>query len=217
MYRSWIPDLPNAEIFLVQLPGRDNRIKEFLPTRLMTIIEPLTEAIMRQIDEPFAFFGHSMGALIAFETARELRRRQALQPVHLFVSARHAPQEPDPYAELYLLPEQEFIIKSESLFGALPEIVKQDPEALKLFVAILRSDLTMLGTYRYTHESALSTPISVFGGTQDGSVTEKALQDWSEQTTNTFAMQMIAGDHFFIQSSRDLLLAYINRILPSSL
>ncbi len=83
MYHSWAAYLPETEICLVHLPGRDKRIKETLHTRLLPLVEELTDALIPQLDKPFVFFGHSMGALIAFETARQLRRYQKLQPIHL--------------------------------------------------------------------------------------------------------------------------------------
>jgi medium-chain acyl-[acyl-carrier-protein] hydrolase len=217
MYHSWAGHFPEIEICLVHLPGRDKRIKETLYTRLLPLIEELTDALIPQLNKPFAFFGHSMGALIAFETARQLRRHQRSQPIHLFISARHAPQRIDPYANLYHLPEQEFIDGTEELFGALPEVVKQDQEVLDLFMSIMRADLTMVGTHSYIHEHPLSCPISVFGGTKDHSVTEQDLEAWREQTTSSFNLQMLPGDHFFIQSSRSAFLAYIKKTLSSLL
>ncbi len=215
MYRAWAEYLPGIEICLVHLPGRDKRIKEALHTRLLPLIEQLTDALIPHLDKPFAFFGHSMGALIAFETARQLRRYQAPQPIQLFISARHPPHKVDPYADLYQLPEQEFIYRTEDLFGALPNVVKQDREVLDLFISIMRTDLTMLGTYLYMQEPPLSCPISAFGGTQDHSISEYDLKAWCEQTTSSFDLQMFPGDHFFIQSSRIELLVHINKTLSS--
>jgi surfactin synthase thioesterase subunit len=210
IYRVWADFLPGIEIGLVHLPGRDKRIREALHTRLLPLIEQLTGALIPDLDKPFAFFGHSMGALVAFETVRQLRRRHLPQPMHLFVSAHHPPHKPDPYANLYRLTHQEFIDTTENLFGVLPEVVKQDQEVLDLFISIMRADLTMVGTYSYVQEPPLNCPISVFGGTQDKSFTEDDLKAWCEQTTNSFDLQMLPGDHFFIQSSQMELLAHIN-------
>ncbi len=217
MYHAWTGHLQEIEICLVNLPGRDKRIKDALQTRLLPLIEELTHALIPQLNKPFAFFGHSMGALIAFETARQLRRNGALQPIQLFISARHAPQRVDPYADLYQLPEQEFIDGTEELFGALPEAVKQEQEVLDLFMSIMRADLTMVGTYAYMQELPLNCPISVFGGMQDHSITERDLEAWCEQTTSLFNLQMLPGDHFFIQSSRAALLKHMTKTLSSLL
>ena len=215
MYHAWAGYLPGIETCLVHLPGRDKRIKETLQTRLLPLIEQLTNALIPHLDKPFAFFGHSMGALIAFETARLLRRHQGSQPIQLFISARRPPHKVDPYANLYRLPEQEFIDRTEDLFGALPTVVKQDQEVLDLFISIMRSDFTMLGTYLYMQEPPLNCPISAFGGIQDHSISEYDLKAWCEQTTSSFDLQMFPGDHFFVQSSRNELLVHIQKTLSS--
>lgn len=202
MYQVWANLLPNIEIGLVQLPGRDKRIKEELHTRLHPLIDSLADGLSPHLNKPFAFFGHSMGSLVSFETARQLRRKQAVQPIHLFVSARTPPQTPDPYRDVYKLSEQEFLKATENLYGAMPDVIRQDSEILKLFLTIMRADLTMMGTYQYTPESPLDFPITVYGGLDDQSVTEDVLRTWSEQTTGAFRLKMFPGDHFFIQRSR---------------
>jgi medium-chain acyl-[acyl-carrier-protein] hydrolase len=206
MFNAWAGLLPEFELYLVHLPGRDKRIKETLPKQLHPLVEALTEAIIPYLDKPFAFFGHSMGSLVSFEVARQLRRRHASQPMHLFVSGRHSPHIADAHPNLYQLPENEFLQATENLYGALPEVIRRDHEVLKLFLSIMRADLTMLGTYQYIHEPPLDCPISVFGGLQDRSITEAELGTWSEQTASSFNLKMLPGDHFFIQSSRTILL-----------
>lgn len=217
MFHPWSNLLPELELGLIHLPGRDKRIREALQTRLLPLVEQLTEALIPHLDRPFAFYGHSMGALLAFEVARHLRRTGSPQPTHLFISSRYPPQQPDPNAGLYQLPEQEFIATTERLYGALPEVVKQDQEILHLFLSIMRADFTMLGTYEYSSESPLSSSISVFGGLQDPSVTEDELQGWQMQTTASFALKMFPGDHFFIQTSRAALIEEIRKIAASFL
>jgi len=207
--------LPEVEVYLIHLPGRDKRINEQPYKLLLPLAEVLATALDPYLNKPFAFFGHSLGGLLAFETVRQLRRQQAAQPVHLFISARFPPHKADPYAHLYQLPEPEFIRTTENLFGALPEVVRQDQEVLNLFVSIMRADFTMLGTYPYVHEPPFDFPISVFGGLHDKSVTEESLQEWREQTTAAFELQMFNGEHFFIQSSRAALVEHIKKSLSS--
>ena len=156
----------------------------FLP-----LIESLTEALLPHLDKPFAFFGHSMGALLSFEVTRQLRRKHAPQPVHLFVSAHQPPQEPDLHPFLYQLPENEFLQATEDLYGALPEIIRQDGEVLKFYLAIMRADLSMLGTYEYAHEAPLDCPIHVFGGLQDKSVPEDHLKSMAPANNRVFQLK----------------------------
>lgn len=210
MFASWSNGIHQAiEINLIHLPGRDKRIREPLQENLSAIVRPLGEALSSLLDRPFAFFGHSMGALICFEVARYLYKQYSLQPVHLFLSGRLAPQLADPHAYIYQLPDQEFLKANQELYGDLPTIIKEDPEVLKLFLSILRADLTMMGRYQYKPEPPMNCPISIFGGSEDKSVTEEGLNAWHAQTTGTFTRMMFPGNHFFIQSSRQLLIQHI--------
>jgi medium-chain acyl-[acyl-carrier-protein] hydrolase len=202
MFNRWFNGVPNVELYLVHLPGRDRRIREPLHDRLFPLVDYLTEGLLPYLDKPFAFFGHSMGGLLSFEVARQLRRLHAPQPMRLFISARRPPQKHDPHTHLYQLPGNEFLKATEDLYGALPEVIKQDPEMLKLFLTIMRADLTILGTYQYVEESPLDCSISVYGGLQDKSVAPDELEDWRALTSSSFARTMFPGDHYYIQNAR---------------
>jgi len=194
--------LPEVELYLVHLPGREKRIKEVPYTHLLPLAEELTEALYPYLDKPFAFFGHSMGALISFEIVRKLRSRFSLYPVRLIVSAKHPPHVPDPHPNIHHLPDDELFTESERLYGSLPKIISEDPEVLKFFLPIMRADFTLIETYQYTSSAPLECPITVFGGNQDNSVNEHELSAWSEQTVVGFNLKMFPGDHFFIQGNR---------------
>jgi medium-chain acyl-[acyl-carrier-protein] hydrolase len=208
---------PEIEIFLVHLPGRDKRISEAPFLQLPPLVEPLTQALMRYLDRPFSFFGHSMGGLVSFEVTRQLRRQHGLVPAHLFVSARLAPHVPDSRPKLHALPDKDFLAATEKRYGALPQVVLEDPELLKLFLSILRADLTLIEEYQYTEESPLACPIRVFGGLQDHTVTHEELLAWRAQTTEHFDLHMLPGDHFYIQSSKSVIAQTINEELLKSL
>lgn len=202
MFNRWFNGLPNVELYLVHLPGRDRRIREPLHDQLFPLVDYLTDGLLPYLDRPFAFFGHSMGGLLSFEVVRQLRRLHAPQPKHLFISARRPPQKLDPHTHLYQLPGNEFLKATENLYGALPDVIKQDPEMLNLFLTIMRADLTMLGTYQYVEGPPLDCPISVYGGLQDQSVAQDELNDWRDLTTSSFALAMFPGDHYYIQNAR---------------
>jgi medium-chain acyl-[acyl-carrier-protein] hydrolase len=213
-YNAWLRHFPpEVEIFLVHLPGRDKRISEAPFTQFPPLIEPLSHALAQYLDRPFSFFGHSMGGLVSFEVTRQLRRQYGLMPAHLFVSARLAPQVPDSRPKLHPLPEKEFLAATEKRYGALPQLVLEDPELLKLFLSILRADLNLIEEYQYVDESPLECPISVFGGLQDHTVTHDELRAWRAQTKDRFDLKMLPGDHFFIQSSKALIAQTISEEL----
>ncbi|NEO69417.1 beta-ketoacyl synthase N-terminal-like domain-containing protein [Moorena sp. SIO3H5] len=209
IFRSWLEFLPpDIEVCSIQLPGRENRLQEEPFTRLSALIQALTPVLRSYLDIPFAFFGHSLGALISFELARELRKQNLPSPVHLFVSASAAPQVPDLNLPIHRLPDEEFIESLGRLNGT-PEETLQNPELMELFLPVLRADFAILETYFYSSADPLDCPITVFGGKSDPKVSDSQLEAWRKQTEREFTMQMFPGDHFFLKSHDQLLLEAI--------
>lgn len=165
---------------------------------------------------PFAFFGHSMGALLGFELARELRRQRGIIPVHLFVSGRRAPQVPDLDPPIHQLPESAFLDELRHLNGT-PEEAMQHPELMELMLPVLRADLAISETYVYEHDDPLDCSISAFGGLEDHEVSSDDLEAWREQTHRSFTLRMVPGNHFFLKSSQSLVLQDISRSLTQYL
>lgn len=151
-----------------------------------------------------------MGAVISFELARQLRKQYSLDPVHLFVSGRRAPQLPHPSPPIHSLPELAFVEELRHLNGT-PESVLQNAELMQLLVPILRADFAICETHVYSSEEPLDCPISAFGGLEDGEVSHDALAAWREQTNSSFTLSMFPGNHFFVQSARSLILAAISQ------
>ncbi len=206
-----------VEVCAIQLPGRENRLREQPHTRLASLVEQLAEELEPYLDLPFALFGHSMGAWIAFTLARRLRQRHPRSPVHLFVSGRRAPQIPSLHRPIHALPDPEFIGELRRRYGGLPEAVLRDPELLELFLPVLRADLTLVETYTYTPEPPLACPISAFGGAEDPASGPAGLAAWQAQTTATFSMRLFPGGHFFVQTARTAVLAEIRAALAPAL
>jgi medium-chain acyl-[acyl-carrier-protein] hydrolase len=209
IYRTWADQLPkNLEICPVQLPGRGTRLSDQLFTQLMPIVEALAPALRAYCDRPFAFFGHSMGAAIAFELARHMRQHYRCEPEHLFVSGRNAPQFPNDHPFTYDLPEAQFIDEVRRLNGT-PKEVLDHPELMQLMLPLLRADFSVIQTYVYVAGELLNSSITAFGGLLDPEVTREGLEGWSKQTTGRFSLRMFPGDHFFLQTSHDLILKAI--------
>ncbi|HEX8091839.1 MAG TPA: alpha/beta fold hydrolase, partial [Blastocatellia bacterium] len=192
----------------VQLPGRGNRLQEPSFTRLVDLVQALNQALFPYFDKPFAFFGHSMGAMIAFELARSLRRDYGLEPMHLFVSGRVAPQIRRQEPITYDLPEPELLEELRRLNGT-PKEVLEHPELMQLMLPLIRADFQVVQTYKYSPEPPLSCPISAFGGLQDQGVSRAALEAWREQTAATFIIRMFDGDHFFLHGVQPLFLSIL--------
>jgi medium-chain acyl-[acyl-carrier-protein] hydrolase len=177
---------------------------------------PLVASVAREmrplLNKRFAIFGHSMGATMAFEIARLLRRERAPQPSHLFISGRRAPQVPDPDPPTYNLSEPELIEDLRTLNGTPPEVFNE-PELLKVMLPLIRADFEVIQTYTYEEEPPLDCPITVYGGLQDQGVTREYLNAWRTQTTALCAVRIFPGDHFFINTKRELLLQTLTRDL----
>jgi len=177
------------------LPGRGHRFTEQPFQRLNPLVEAIADHIGGKLQRPFAFYGHSMGALISFELARELRRRHAVEPVELFLSGRGAPHL-SIESTSFNLPHEKFISKLRELNGT-PREVLEDEEITRLLLPILRADFELVDTYEYQPETCLSSAITVYGGLQDKEVPAGALHGWKEHTPG-FKIRLIAGNHFFI-------------------
>ncbi len=143
VFREWALDLPSSvDVRAIQIPGRENRWSETPFTSMSSLVKSLSAALDPLLDLPFVLFGHSMGALVSFEFARQLRRETNKTPVHLFISGARAPQIPDPDPPIHQLPDLAFIGELQRLNG-IPESVLQDGELMRLVLPTLRADLTL--------------------------------------------------------------------------
>lgn len=216
-YRPWIEHLPaDIELCTVRLPGREMRLREKPYTNMDDLVVDLSESIEPLLDRPYALFGHSMGAWVAFALAHQLRRRSSPQPIHLFVSGRRAPQLPEAEAPLHQLPDADFVAAMVRRYDAIPQVLLQDVALLRLFLPALRADMTMIETYRYAEEPPLRCPIAAFGGWEDRRATQAGLSAWRDHSTGAFALRMFPGGHFFIQSTRESLVEEVVRALAVS-
>jgi medium-chain acyl-[acyl-carrier-protein] hydrolase len=196
-FRSWMESNAHAiQVCPVQLPGREHRMMEQPFSQLRPLVQALAQVI--RPEQPFAFFGHSMGALISFELAREFRRQGLRGPLRLFVSAAPAPQLPLKPAR-YSLGDREFVDELRAL-GGTSELILKNAEILRYFMPMLRADFQVVDTYEYLPEEPLDCPIHVFGGDKDLEVPLDQLLAWREQTRAGFTSQICPGDHFYVQS-----------------
>jgi medium-chain acyl-[acyl-carrier-protein] hydrolase len=213
IFRAWPDGLPaDVEVCPVQIPGRGTRLMEPPFTRLSPLIHALAQALTPLLDKPFAFFGHSLGALLSFELARRLRRQYGVQPVRLFISADRAPQIPNRDPPTHNLPEGEFLTELRRLKGTPGELL-EDEELMQIMLPVLRADFALYETYAYSTEPPLNCPISAFGGLQDPRVNRGDLEAWRDQTTVSFSLRMFPGDHFFLNTAQPALLQALSQEL----
>jgi medium-chain acyl-[acyl-carrier-protein] hydrolase len=167
---------------------------------LFGLLMEMEAALGPYLDVPFAFLGYSLGALMAFETARELRRRRKLEPTNLIVAAHRAPQLPRRHPAISSEPKFSFVRELETRYGPFEPAIKADPEMLDLIVDIMRVDLSMLESYHYQDEEPFRCPIAAVGGSEDASMIPSELAGWRMQTTGPFSEHWLRGGHFFLRN-----------------
>ena len=208
-YRGWAAAMPaHVELLAVQLPGRETRFAEPALRDLAAVLAGLVPSIASHWDKPFAFFGHSLGALLAFEAARALRRRTLPVPQHLFLSGRRAAHVPLDRRAYHDLPEDELLAEIRKMSDT-PNPLFEHPELVALALPTLRADFALHDTYRYAPEPPLDIPISVFGGLADHTTSTEVLKDWQALTSHKMKISLFPGGHFFIDTQRRDVLAVL--------
>jgi surfactin synthase thioesterase subunit/glycosyltransferase involved in cell wall biosynthesis len=208
-YRAWRESLSSvAGVVPVRLPGRETRAGEPAFEQMEPLVERLVEEIRPFVNEPFSFFGHSMGAGLAFELARALRRAGLPQPASLHVSGARAPQ----YRLHHRVPAEpsmrDFIEELRRLEGFPPSVLN-NAELLQLALPALLSDARLYRRYEYFPEAPLGMPLFAYGGDADPNVTTEHLQAWGQQTSGLFRLSDFRGGHFYLEPSQAALLAVL--------
>jgi surfactin synthase thioesterase subunit len=202
VFHGWPERLPpNVEIAAIQLPGRGHRLSEPHIRRLAPLSRIVAQELLPYLDKPFVFFGHSLGALLSFETTRSLRRENRSLPAHLFVSATEAPHRRIPEESLSSLPKSE-VVKKLREFNGTPIEVLQNDELLDLMLPTIRADFELCETYEYHHEPLLECPMTIYGGLDDQTVEAERLAAWREMTVGACEIRRFRGGHFYINTSR---------------
>ncbi|SEH01843.1 medium-chain acyl-[acyl-carrier-protein] hydrolase [Nonomuraea solani] len=213
-FRGWASGLPaTIEVCAVQLPGRESRMGEDPIDDMGVLLDGLAPAVVEVLDRPFALYGHSMGARVAFELSRRLRRMGAPAPRHLFVSGCPAPQLPQP-PPLHPLPEAELVRRLREL-GGLPPEVFEIPGVLDVLLPVMRADFAVVENCAYEPEPPLDHPVTAFCGTTDPEADLAQTAAWQAQTSAAFAAHEVPGGHFFVQDRRADVLAVIVKALST--
>jgi medium-chain acyl-[acyl-carrier-protein] hydrolase len=207
-FRGWADAMPSLEVCCVQPPGRETRMREPPLLRLEPLVAELLPALRPLLDRPFAFFGHSLGSFIAFETARALRREGAPLPRHLFTSGCPSPQTHPVTEPIHDLPDAD-LVNALRRYQGTPEEVLQNDELMRLLLPILRADFSIYESYRLAAEPPLDLPITTLGGLEDDHANREQLEGWRAHTTGAFVLRMFPGGHFFVHSMRTKLLGTV--------
>jgi len=208
VFAPWHGRLPGVELCAIQLPGRGARAGEPPMRSMSDIVRHVAQAIAEQGPHRFAFFGYSLGTLVAFEVARRLAARGSTRPLHLFASACDAPRDRALRTPLHLLQDVEL---SQALrdYGGTPLEVLQNKELMTILMPMLRADFGLVHDYAYHPQPLLDMPLTVFGGLRDPYGDIHAIHGWTDETTAASRIHWFDGDHFFLYSHADALLAEI--------
>lgn len=201
VFRGW-SRLVDSRIglYAIQLPGRESRIGEAPLTSLPEIVEQLTPALAAEVDDrPYFFFGHSLGALLAFAVCRDFHRDGVALPEVLVVSGARAPHIPDRRPPIHALPDREFIEELRRLEGT-PEEALDNAELMELLLPMLRADSAVSETHTFPEAPPLPCPIVAFGGEDDEDVLVDDVVAWGVHTSAEFAHRIFPGGHFFVHS-----------------
>ena len=209
MFYRWAGSLPpGIQVCPAHLPGRENRLREPCFRRIEPLVVEIGNAILPHLDLPFVFFGHSMGALIAFELAHELRRRGAPTPVHLVVSSSRAPQFPNPLPPIHGLPDAELIAAIGERYDRIPPAILDQEEFLAQLLPYVRADLEIVEAYRLAEKELLGCPVTTYWGSADRIIAKSEVDGWRDRTTAAFRQRLFPGGHFFLnECPADLLRA----------
>jgi pyochelin biosynthetic protein PchC len=196
LYRGWADELAaDIELAVVQYPGRHDRYADPPATDLPALAADIVPAVLARPRRPTAFFGHSMGATVAFEAAR----RMPAGPDRLFVSARRAPSVPAPPATA--VPDDERLRAEVRQLGGADPAWLDDDELWDLVLPVLRNDSRMSRTYHYRPGPPLTCPITAIAGDADPAVNRADIGQWRAHTVGGFDLRVLPGDHFYYRRS----------------
>ncbi|MBN3932646.1 thioesterase [Streptomyces verrucosisporus] len=192
---------PVCEVLSVQYPGRQDRRRQEPVPDVGRLAGTIAEEVTRHVPEPYAFFGHSMGAIVAYETARRLRAGGEPAPVRLFLSGRGAPSaEPSPHDGLRT--DGELIATAARLGGTAPDLL-DDSEVRDMVLPALRADYRALADYRWVPGPRLDVPFTVLVGDSDPVVTVAEAAAWEGFTASGTEFRVFAGGHFYLNDHID--------------
>jgi medium-chain acyl-[acyl-carrier-protein] hydrolase len=198
-FRSWPGGLPSQlQVWAAQLPGRADRLREPPIGDMPALVAALVDALAPHLDRPYAIFGHSMGAILAYEVVCTLTKQGAPLPEHLIVSGRRAAHIASYEPDLHRLPDEAFIAEINRRYGGIPRQLLHDREVMALLLPALRADIAALETHCPARREPLSLPITVFGGVDDRLAPRAHLEAWRDLTAGPCRVRTFPGGHFYL-------------------
>jgi surfactin synthase thioesterase subunit len=210
-YRDWPARLtPDVEVVPVRLPGRETRRREPLARSVTELVADVVPQLLA-VDRPVALFGHSMGALLAYELTHTLCVA-GRPPVHLFVSGQQAAHRRVPGDDVHTLADDDLADHVAELSGT-PRAVLDHPGMIDYLLPILRADFAVCETYEHTPRPPLDVPITALGGSDDEIFAGGGLTAWRELTTAATTLRQFSGGHFYLHDHLDDVIATVHTAL----
>ncbi|MEO8695419.1 MAG: alpha/beta fold hydrolase [Acidimicrobiales bacterium] len=212
-YRMWPRSLPaDVDVVAVRPPGRDPTNAELPADSIAEIVDAVLASIAelhRAEPLPFALFGHSLGALVAFEVTIALEESGGLIPTRLFVSGRRPPDELHHGDKVHALADDEFLDAIQRSYGGVPDLVRNEPELLALLLPSLRADIKAHENYAPLTARQVRCPVRVYGGARDRNPRPSQLGGWQRVAVHEVSIRVFEGGHFYLDAARDALTADI--------
>ncbi|MCX4820527.1 thioesterase domain-containing protein [Streptomyces sp. NBC_01142] len=216
-FARWRPRFPlDVQVLPVRLPGRETRLREPRITDSGQLLAELDTHLGPLLEGPHAFYGHSLGALVAYRFALHRARAGHRPPLLVGVGACAAPHLPTALVEQADLPD-EGLLAVLARYGTLPPYLLERPKWLSILLSTMRDDLRLARSLREGPGERLPGPLYGFAGTEDMVATVPAVAAWSRYTSAAFDLRTVAGGHFFVRDAElpALLAAELRLLSPS--
>ncbi len=212
IYEQWQKQLPTSiTIHPLEYPGRGTKAKESLVSHLPQLLAHLEQEIST-MDDPFGFFGHSLGAILAFELALVMHNKYGKAPKALFLSGSPPPNAVSSAASMHQQSDADFIATLKTL-GGIPPGLLESKEFAEFFLPILRNDFALLHGYE-RQPTKVPCPLVIFGSDRDPIVSLSDIAKWADWTEEKMDLHLMEGDHFFIHEPKQILHHIATKICP---
>ena len=205
-YLKWSPLLPDTALHGVQPPGRGARLREPALTRMTDLVKAIVDAV--EFESPYLFFGHSLGALVAYEVATALREANSDLPFCLLASACRPPHLAPIGTLENQLTDDELLEVVASQYASIPPEMQRSSRFRRIFLPCLRADFAVAESYVYVERAPLACPIIALGGSEDH-VSREELAEWENYTSEQLEVRQVPGGHFYLREQQDTLIAVL--------
>jgi pyochelin biosynthetic protein PchC len=202
-----------TEVLVARYPGRHDRLTDPCIENMEELADQVTTALLPFLDVPVTFFGHSMGASLAYEMALRLRDRHGVRPAALHVSSRKPPHRLEP--QRVHEKGDEALIDEVRRLGGTDETLLTDPDLREILLPAIRADFTIVGTYGPRPADPVGCPVYAYVGTEDSGVSVTDMSDWSDVTSEAFHLDVLPGGHFYLVDRHDSVVRMVSRRLAA--